>query len=125
MNGLLKERLVREAIEQLKYFKAKGLTHLDQVEKFIETNKLKTKQLYDKNSFNGGSARRSEKVNGKWTQEGLNELSELIADPEAKLMRGKQLASGSGAAGKLGAVPSVFSSDEKWAGLSNKEKVFV
>jgi transcriptional adapter 2-alpha len=29
VNGLLKERLIREAIEQLKYFRSKGLTHLD------------------------------------------------------------------------------------------------
>lgn len=57
VNGLLKERLVREAIEQLKYFRAKGLTTLDQVEKFIENNKLKTKQLYDKSfSANGAGA---------------------------------------------------------------------
>ena len=43
MNGLLKERLIREAIEQLQYFRSKGLTTLDQVEKYIETNKVKFK----------------------------------------------------------------------------------
>jgi len=41
---LLKERLIREAIEQLTYFRSKGLTTIDQVEKYIETNKLKFKQ---------------------------------------------------------------------------------
>jgi len=39
VNGLLKERLIRQAIEQLNYFRAKGLTSLDQIEKFIEGNK--------------------------------------------------------------------------------------
>lgn len=48
VNGLLKERLIREAIDQLTYFRSKGLTTLDQVEKYIETNKLKLKQMaYD------------------------------------------------------------------------------
>lgn len=37
VNSLIKERLLREVIEQLKYFKSKGLTSLDQIEKFIET----------------------------------------------------------------------------------------
>lgn len=36
VNSLLKERLLREMIEQLKYFKSKGLTSLDQIEKYID-----------------------------------------------------------------------------------------
>ena len=36
VNNLLKERMLREVIEQLRYFKGKGLTNLDQIEKFIE-----------------------------------------------------------------------------------------
>lgn len=39
VNSLIKERLLREVIEQLKYFRSKGLTSLDQIEKFIETQK--------------------------------------------------------------------------------------
>jgi len=36
VNSLLKERMLREMIEQLKYFKNKGLTSLDEIEKHIE-----------------------------------------------------------------------------------------
>ena len=36
VNSLLKERLLREVIEQLKYFKAKGLKSLEDIEKYIE-----------------------------------------------------------------------------------------
>jgi hypothetical protein len=41
VNCLIKERLLREVIEQLKYFKSKNLTSLDQIEKYIETQKKK------------------------------------------------------------------------------------
>lgn len=44
VNSLIKERLLREVIEQLKYFKSKGLTSLDQIEKFIDTQKKKQNQ---------------------------------------------------------------------------------
>jgi transcriptional adapter 2-alpha len=37
VNSLIKERLLREVIEQLKHFKSKGLTSLDQIEKYIDT----------------------------------------------------------------------------------------
>lgn len=43
VNSLLKERQLREIIEQMKYFRAKGLTSLDQIEKFIETQKVRVK----------------------------------------------------------------------------------
>jgi transcriptional adapter 2-alpha len=39
VNSLLKERLLREVIEQLKYFKEKGCTNLDSIEKYIERGK--------------------------------------------------------------------------------------
>lgn len=49
VNTLLKERLLKEVIEQLKFFKNKGLTTLDQIEKFIEAQKIKNKNNnYDK-----------------------------------------------------------------------------
>jgi len=41
----------------LKYFRSKGLTNLDQIEKFIETQKLKHKSAvnnYDKNYSGAG-----------------------------------------------------------------------
>ncbi len=37
VNSLIKERTLREIIEQLKYFKSKGLSSLDQIEKYIDT----------------------------------------------------------------------------------------
>lgn len=39
VNNLLKERMLREAIQQLTYFKSKGLTTLDQIEKYVENSK--------------------------------------------------------------------------------------
>lgn len=39
VNSLLKERLLREVIEQLKYFKSKGLTTLEQIEKYVDSSK--------------------------------------------------------------------------------------
>jgi hypothetical protein len=41
VKGLIKERMIREAIDQFKYFKSKGLTNLDQIEKFIDIQKKK------------------------------------------------------------------------------------
>jgi transcriptional adapter 2-alpha len=52
VNTLLKERLLKEVIEQLKFFKSKGLTNLAQIEKYIEAQKVKNKSSnnsYDKN----------------------------------------------------------------------------
>lgn len=52
VESMMKERLIRETIQQLKYFKSKGLNNLDQIERFIETQKLKHKNAgnhYDKN----------------------------------------------------------------------------
>ena len=44
VNSLIKERLLREVIEQLKFFKSKGLTSLDQIEKYIDTQKKRQPQ---------------------------------------------------------------------------------
>ena len=49
VNSLLKERMLREVIEQLKFFKSKGLTSLDEIVKYIDSNKTKTKGSYEKN----------------------------------------------------------------------------
>ena len=64
VHSILKERLLRETIQQLKFFPSKGLTNMDQIEKFIETQKLKNKSQgnnYEKNygtvsGRNAGSA---------------------------------------------------------------------
>ena len=39
VNSLIKERLLREVIEQLKFFRSKGLTSLDQIEKYIDSQR--------------------------------------------------------------------------------------
>jgi transcriptional adapter 2-alpha len=39
VNSLLKERLLREVIEQLKFFKAKGLKTLEEIEKYVDSSK--------------------------------------------------------------------------------------
>lgn len=39
MNNLIKERQLREVIEQIKYFRSKGLTSLDQIEKYIDSQR--------------------------------------------------------------------------------------
>lgn len=42
VNNLIKERLLREVIEQLKFFRSKGLTSLDQIEKYIDSQRKST-----------------------------------------------------------------------------------
>uniref|UniRef100_A0A7S3CKA9 Transcriptional adapter 2-alpha/beta-like domain-containing protein n=1 Tax=Strombidium rassoulzadegani TaxID=1082188 RepID=A0A7S3CKA9_9SPIT len=42
VNNLIKERMIREVIEQLKFFRSKGLTSLDQIEKYIESQRKST-----------------------------------------------------------------------------------
>lgn len=44
VSSMIKERLLREAIEQLKYFKSLGLTSLDQIDKYIDCQKKKINQ---------------------------------------------------------------------------------
>lgn len=44
VNCIIKERLLREVIDQLKFFKSKGLTSLDQIEKFIDAQRKKSTQ---------------------------------------------------------------------------------
>lgn len=39
VNNLVKERLLREVIEQVKFFRSKGLTSLDQIEKYIDSQR--------------------------------------------------------------------------------------
>ena len=39
VNNLIKERLLREVIEQIKFFRSKGLTSLDQIEKYIDSQR--------------------------------------------------------------------------------------
>ena len=42
VNNLIRERLLRESIEQLKFFRSKGLTSLDQIEKYIDSQRKST-----------------------------------------------------------------------------------
>lgn len=40
--NLIKERMLREVIEQLKFFRSKGLTSLDMIEKYIDSQRKST-----------------------------------------------------------------------------------
>lgn len=51
VNNLIKERLLREVIEQIKFFRSKGLTSLDQIEKYIDSQRK---------SGSGGQLKRAE-----------------------------------------------------------------
>lgn len=50
---LLKERRVKELIEQLKFYKSKGCTTIDQIEKFIEAQKAKSKTNSYEKQYSG------------------------------------------------------------------------
>lgn len=39
VNNLIKERILREVIQQMKFFRSKGLTSLDQIEKYIDSQR--------------------------------------------------------------------------------------
>ncbi len=47
VNSLIRERMLREVIDQLRFFKSKGLTTIDQIEKYIEVNKSRTATAID------------------------------------------------------------------------------
>ena len=116
VNTLLKERLLKEVIEQLRFFKSKGLTTLDQIEKFIETQKAKNKTTYDKPYIGHISA--SILSNGKagadavrkWeeTQKYIKSREELLGESNDEL--------------KDYATSAYLVQDEKWTALSTKEK---
>lgn len=39
VNNLIKERTLRDVIEQLKFFRSKGITSIEQIERYIETQR--------------------------------------------------------------------------------------
>jgi len=45
VNNLIKERMLREVIEQLKFFRSKGLTSLDSIERFVENQRKGAVQI--------------------------------------------------------------------------------
>jgi hypothetical protein len=121
VNGLLKERLIREAIEQLQYFRSKGLTTLDQVEKYIETNKSKFKQMaYENKNFSSGKAHQKNLLNGQWSEDHLSQLQKTISKPEVAHLGGREMKTSSKMVSQ-----SPLVADAKWSQLSNKEKAFV
>lgn len=117
VNGLLKERLIREAIEQLQYFRSKGLSTLDQVEKFIETNKIKYKQqAFDNKNY---THKKQPVLNGQWSDEHLTQLQKVIQTPETFLLNGKS------SKVQNTNFTSPLVNDSKWPSLSTREKSFV
>ena len=44
LNSMLKERMIREILERLRYFKNKGCLSLNDIEKYIEECAISTKE---------------------------------------------------------------------------------
>lgn len=42
VQNLIKERLLREVIEQMKFFRSKGLTSLDQIDRYVDSQRKST-----------------------------------------------------------------------------------
>ena len=93
VNSLIKERLLREVIEQLKYFKSKGLTSLDQIEKFIDTQKKKQNQ---NNSYNTGYGQSGERTNFEAMQDFIKNPSDFMSQRNANLLEHTSLGRKSG-----------------------------
>lgn len=68
VNSLIRERMLREVIEQLKMFKQKGLTTIDQIEKYIEVNKSRNNANLDNKK-------------GEPSHNHFNETEELLKNP--------------------------------------------
>ena len=56
VHSILRERLLHETIQQLKFFRTKGLITFNAIEKFIEAQKLKSKNQGSSNTFAAGRA---------------------------------------------------------------------
>ena len=83
VNSLIKERMLREVIEQLKFFKSKGCVSLDQIEKFIETQKKKSSQNSSYMSYDKTGA---DKNNFVETQELIKNPGDFISSKNANLI---------------------------------------
>lgn len=116
---LLKERLLKETIEQLKFFKSKGLSNLEQVEKYIEAQKAKSKtNNYDKPYTTNPSL--SYLSNMKLGSEAVRKWEET-----SRLIKHREELFSAEPADQLDGAPAPSQSliqDEKWAALSAKEK---
>ena len=117
VNTLLKERLLKEVIEQLRFFKNRGLTTLDQIEKFIEAHKAKSKtNNYDKPYIGQVSAsllanqKAGAEALKKWeeTQRFIKNRDELLGEQPEEF---EEFAS-----------QNHLIHDEKWTALNTKEK---
>jgi len=121
VHSILKERLLRETIQQLKYFRSKGLTNLDQIEKYIETQKLKIKSQgnnYEKNYALGRASGSCSKL--QQLEESLSVVRNKESFVGAVKKKGIIAASGSALKGNY----QHLEVDEKWNSLSKKEKQF-
>ena len=81
VSSLIKERHLREIIEQLKHFKSKGLTSLDQIEKYIDSQKKRQ----NTNAFShvGGA---TERPKFSETEEFLKNPRDFISTKNAGLL---------------------------------------
>ena len=110
MGNLIKERLLREAIEQLKFFRSKGLTSLDQIEKYIDSQRK---------SSSSGNYKRAEWGTGF---KDFGPIQLLLEDPEQILgLKNAQLIQhGSSLARNKGKI----SLEEEYSLLDSNERDF-
>lgn len=131
VHSILKERVLRETIMQLKYFRSKGLTNMDQIEKFIETQKLKFKSQvnnYDKNYLTGGASGKAAGARYLHTLEGMEATTALVKDKERALGGARDhRKKGHPKVSVDASLKGNFQHlevDSKWTSLSKKEKQF-
>ena len=123
--SLLKERLLREVIEQLKFFKAKGLTSLDQIEKFIEIQKKKNTSSHFNQSAYGTMAPSA----GSERQKQYSETEEFLKNPREFISAGKnsylmEQSTSLGDKNRGGIIRNnVMITEHKWEELDGKEKL--
>lgn len=125
VHSILKERLLRETIQQLKFFKSKGLSNMDQIERFIEAQKLKNKSQgnnYEKNygtSLGRGAA-------GTAKLQSMEDALDLVKNKEGAMGAFTNRKKGQAVANNQFAKGSHphLEADEKWNSLSKKEKAF-
>lgn len=112
VNSLIKERMLREVIEQLKYFRSKGMTTLDQIEKYIA---MQSKQgRGDKKSYTA-------------TDDFFKSPEEFVSPSAAQYLQHTSLAKrGTGASGQMkksaGSNQGIMAMPD-YENLNNLEKI--
>ena len=119
VHSILRERLLHETIQQLKFFRSKGLITFNAIEKFIEAQKLKSKNQ-GSNAFAAGRA------NVAVVEETAVVAKDGAQGQSHSRKRGstqQQVNTGNGNQVLKGSYQQL-EADPKWASLSKKERQF-